>query len=179
MPRRQRDWVPMQGYGAGVSVPPQGTQDWILVVPRDVSLPNLAAATPTEVATVEEGTEVATTRTVGQVLIVAPGEVVVVIERIRVGLIDNAGATAFFANSFLDPEDANEPFLWQRVSVCGGAATENMGAFAHPWWSAIDCRVGRRLGPDQALFYSCFNNAAAGTDSITVRPFLRTLARNA
>jgi len=179
MPRMRRDWVPCQSYGAGYAVLPLQVTDIILVAPRDVTLPTIGGAAPTEVAVVETENEVATTRVIGQVLIINgdSGDVLVV-ERIRVGILDNAGATAFFADSFVDDQGANEPFLWQRVSVLP-VSERNMDTGRHPYWSSIDVRVGRRLSAGQALFYSVESQAPVGGDSITVRPFLRTLARQA
>lgn len=182
--RLARDWVPIQEYGVGWGVPPQGVTNRVLVAPRDISLPTAAGTAPTEIAVVETETEVATTRVVGQVLITGPDVPTLIIERIRVGILDNAGLTAFFTGDFTDGQGANEPFLWQRVSVVGSAggaagadSARNMGPLAHPFWSAIDVRVGRRLTQDKALFYSVYSDAPIGGDSITVRPFLRTLAR--
>jgi len=182
--RIARDWVPIQEYGVGWSVPPQGVTNRVLVAPRDVSLPVAAGAAPTEIAVVETENEVATTRVVGQVLIVGPDSPVLIVERIRVGILDNAGLTAFFTGDFTDGQGANEPFLWQRVSLVGSAqldgeadASRNMGPLAHPFWSVVDVRVGRRIRQDQALFYSVYNDAPVGGDAVTVRPFLRTLAR--
>jgi len=176
---RNRDWVPCQAWGQGITVAPQDTVDVVLVAPRDITLPNLAAVAPTEVAVVETESEVATTRVVGQAFVIGGDQQNLYIERIRVGLFDNAGAFAFFANSFLDGEDANEPFLWQRIGTTGGGSDANAGWLVHPYWSLIDLRVGRRLRQDQALFYSIFNNAAVGGDALTLRLFLRTLARQA
>jgi len=174
---KRHDWVPCQGYGTGFVVAPQDTLDILLVAPRDISLPTIAGQAPTEVAVVETESEVATTRVVGNGMIIGGDAETLCIERIRTGIFDNAGAFAFFANSFLDPEDANEPFLWQRVSTAAGVSNNGWGI--HPYWSLIDVRVGRRLRQDQALFYSVFNNAPIGGDGINVRPFLRTLARRA
>lgn len=177
--RVARDWVPMQEYGIGWSVGPMLIGNRVLVAPRDISLPIAAGVAPTEVAVVETETEVATTRVVGAVLLTGPDAVTLVIERIRVGILDNAGLTAFFADDFADDQAANEPFLWQRVSVLDGSvgSERNMGPTVHPFWSVVDVRVGRRLRQDQALFYSVQNLAPVGGDSLTVRGFLRTLAR--
>lgn len=175
---KRHDWVPCTSYGGSISVAPQDTLDVLLVAPRDISLPVIGGTAPTEVAVVETESEVATTRVIGMPLIFPPDAETLIIERIRVGLFDNAGAVAFFANSFTDSDDANEPFLWQRVSV-QSAGVPNGSVSLHPYWSVIDVRVGRRLRQDQALFYSVFNGAPVGGDGMTVRPFLRTLARQA
>lgn len=182
MGRIGRDWVPCQNYGTINTVNPSATLNIVLVAPRDVSIPTVGGSAPTDVAVVETESEVATTRVVGQVMIVSsvvpPNFITPCAERIRVGLFDNSGATAFFANSFTNAQDANEPFLWQRFQTPSN--TGNMdGGFSHPWWSVIDVRVGRRLRQDQALFYSITNRFAAGGPTLSVQLLVRTLARMA
>lgn len=180
--RLARDWVPCQNYGTASFIPPGASLHVVLVAPRDVSIPTVASPAPTEVGVVETETEVATTRVVGQVFIAVSDDVIweqtnlQVAERVRVGIYDNAGAFAFFANSLYSAQDANEPFLWQRYST--PSQFGNMEAqVSHPWWSVVDIRVGRRLRQDQALFYSVSNPQPAGGQTIVVKPLLRTLAR--
>lgn len=164
------DWVPMPAYGTSILVTPGSPLDTVLVSPRDEG-PTAVG----EVGVVETQNEVITERTVGQVHSLANEDGGgILIERIRVGLLDDAGLAAFYADSFLDASEANEPFLWQRVTRFLDGQN-NVEPFAHPFYSVVDVKVARKLQRDQALFYSV---QAFGEDTrITVTPFLRTWAR--
>lgn len=165
------DWVPCAGYGTQSSIVGVGALNILLVAPRDA----LNTPPTTEIATVEESTDVVVDRTVGQVDISSTGATVF-IERIRVGIFDNSGANAFFANSFADPDDANERFLWQRVSRFGAADFNILAPLGLPWWSVVDTNVSRMIASGVALFYSVQQLTAVVT--LRVTPYLRSYARS-
>lgn len=176
MSRRGGDWVPCEEWGTDLEVGTNLAANIPLVTTVDTVL---GTGLPTrEVGTVEVGSEVIVNRVVGQVHLIAnaaEGDIRY-IERIRVGIRDNAGLFAFFANEFEDAADANESFLWQRVGFLEAGAQNIIAAFGHPYWSCIDCRVSRRLKDGQALYYTV-QNVATSTSTLIVRPFLRSWAR--
>jgi len=108
-------------------------------------------------------------------------------ERIRVGLLDDAGDLAFYATDLNDATMANEPFLWERVAQIevGAALTPVLWPqpdIGHPGWSQIDVRVARRLRRQDVLVYSVQAQYVTAdefdpTDVVSVFPFLRTWAR--
>lgn len=167
------DWVPCENWGTSIAVGAGGGfANIVLVQPRQG-----AGATPTVTQAVEDEADIVVLRVVGQVQISsAAGSTA--LERIRVGIRDNAGLNAFFAGSFTSGIDANEPFLWcrqQEVPISGTTYSNNMNPRVHPWWSVIDINVKRRLNQSVALFYSVSN---PGANAITVVPWLRTYARS-
>lgn len=173
---RRGDWVPCRGYGLSVDILGNTSEHVVLV--GAVDLFDVGSGLPQrEVGAVEEANRVLTQRVVGDITISSDDDALV-IERIRVGILDNAGAVAFFSNVFIGAgaaADANEPFLFQRVRRVS-AGVLHPEPIDHPYWTHIDCRVARRLEQDQALFYS-INNVTAGT-TVRVVPFLRTWARS-
>lgn len=173
MARSVGDWVPCQGYGVTEGVDDStGVLSFALVIPRD----QLGLAG--EVASVETHNEVVTERVIGYVDIEVPeaaDDEIRVIERIRVGLYDDAGLAAFYADSLADAPQANEPFLWQRVSRYD-AGQNNNNVVCHPWWSYLDVKSARKLERQQFLAYSVQTFGAA-TERVNVTPFLRTWAR--
>lgn len=149
MARASGDWVPIRGWGQdAATVIPGPPADFVLVSPRDED-----PVGPGEVGVVEVQNEVVVERVVGQVQFF-PSDDTLIIERIRVGLLDNAGLAAFYTDDFSLGPDANEPFSWQRVSQGIGGTTNMDSPIGHPYWSTIDSRVSRKLTRDQALFYS-------------------------
>lgn len=174
MSRKGGDWVPCSDYGQTLSIAgPLVTIEVVLVAPRDVSLPTGASIPSADVGVIEVENDIISNRVVGQVLVSSDGPSVY-IERIRLGILDNNGARAFYANDFTSSEDANEPFLWQRVNQMP-VADFNVQILAHPYWSVIDCRVSRRIKPGMALFYSLQQLSPVTT--LRVVPYLRTWAR--
>lgn len=179
MGKRGGDWVPCQEYGTAVSIAGNAGVNIPLVMTVE-SIFGAVASTPVrEVGTVETGSEAIVNRVVGQVDVTCSGAGTecVYIERIRTGMLDNQGAGIFFANSFANAEDANEPFLWQRISRLEVGAANILASFGHPYWSVVDVRVSRRLKDGMALFYSIEGRGAA-TVSLRVTPYLRSWARN-
>lgn len=172
MARNVGDWVPLPAWGAQENVDDATPLDLLLVAPRD------AIGATGEVGTVETVNELVVERVVGYVDIENPeiGEDEVrVIERIRVGLYDDNGLVAFYSDDPQDASQANEPFLWQRVSRMD-AGQNNNNVVVHPWWTFLDVKSARRLSRDQALFYSIWTVGASMT-RLNVTPFLRSWAR--
>jgi len=166
---RRGDWVPGASYGVPINVGGGATIDFVLVATRDM----IQAPPDTEVATVEEGREVLTQRVIGQVEFATASEGPVrYIERIRTGIFDNSGLSAFFAGDFTLAQDANESFLWQRCGSCSNLFL-NLSPQADPYWSCIDLRVSRKLTQDVALYYSV---QVVSIESIQVTHYLRTWA---
>lgn len=113
-------------------------------------------------------------RVVGQVDVVNATEApVTLLERIVVGLYDDDNLAAFFADDYQDASQANEPFLWQRVStqVTGGVSSID-SPLGHPFWSVVDVRSKRKLERDEALFYRCQVVGAVGAQARII-PYLR------
>lgn len=164
---RRGDWVPCRDWGdietaiAGVAT------EYVLLRHGDniLQVPAISA--------MEETDDIVCERVVGQYELLSTGEdPVTVICRIRVGIYDDLNDTAaFYADDFNDANQANEPFLWQRIMV----ATEisSIDAIVSPAWSMVDCRVKRKLSREQALFFSVFPVNA----DVQVRAWLRTWAR--
>lgn len=171
MAKRDGDWVPCLDWGGtGFSLigdPFVG----LLVAARDV----LGVGTGL-VGVMEHGQAVWVDRVVGQVeLVLASEDQALVIERVVVGILDDDNNFALFADAYTDATQANEPFLWQRVSRMTLTGESNLGpaGVAHPWWGCIDIRVGRRLNRQEALFYVCeVSGSVAG--QVRVIPFLRS-----
>lgn len=165
------DWVPCVGWGLSVAVPGNDAAHVPLVVTRDA----IDVATDAEVGTVEESSKTIVMRVVGSVHIV-PTTTALTHERIRVGIYDNAGATAFYANTFALAADANEPFLWQRhISFDVSGAGNCSPTRSHPYWSLVDVRVSRKLEAGTGLFYT-LETLTAGDVRFT--PYLRSYARS-
>lgn len=182
------DWVPMTRYGlqTQMSVNPALTE-WtinmlLLSTGDDLGL-------VPEVGIVETQNDVLAKRVVGGVLFrssMALNATLIVHERIRVGLLNADGDPSFFATELNDADDANEPFLWERMSQIATLAEEvytwPQADVGDPRWSMIDCRVARRLSRAEALYYSVsvtkYEAAAFGVgDVITVLGYMRTWAR--
>lgn len=185
------DWVPMTGYGSQLTLDLDPTLtlfslDQLIVGTGDDQ--GLSA----EVAIVETQAEVLVKRVVGGVVFraaVVDPTAVLIKERIRVGLLDDEGTPSFFAyDSLRDASQANEPFLWERLScielgeaATAGARTWPQADVGHPGWSMIDVRVARKLQRSEALFYSvqvsAFSGGFVAEDLFTVVPCLRAWAR--
>lgn len=183
------DWVPCVGYGGGglsTLNPLNGflEQEYILVQTGDDQ--GLVG----EVAVVETQSEVLTKRVVGWVTFRASLLIdndILIHERIRVGLLSDEGDLSFFADDLNDASQANEPFLWERVSQIRTTAGDSFlwpqPDVGHPGWSQIDVRVARRLQRHEVLVYSCQVSSLFGEspfdpgDIFRVIPFLRTWAR--
>lgn len=181
------DWVPCQGYGQQLAADLDGVTG---IMTAQVILcgvgPDTIGSFP-DVATVEVEEEVLTKRVVGWNFFrgaLVEAIPTIVHERIRVGLRDSDGTTSFFANDFSNPAEANEPFLWERVSAqdIGVAATMwPQPDFGNPDWGRVDCHVARRLRRQDVLMYSVqffsLTVPFSVEDVITVVPFFRTWAR--
>lgn len=166
------DWVPSRNYGVQTLISPSTIPtDFVLLSPRDAT----GGVGAGETAVVEDNDEVLLHRVVGQVFLnnLSGGSTLVVRERIRVGLLDNAGAAAFFSDNFGDASEANEPFLWERTQVLTAGDTNLDGGFSHPFFSFVDIRSKRKLQRQQALFYSV---SFSGTNDLGVTLFLRCWA---
>lgn len=170
---RIRDWAPCSDYGEVISVTATNVLNVLLLAPRDTTIASQASLAQTEIAVLETENDIIANRVVGQVVIESD-EPSFYGERIRMGILDNAGARSFFANSTVDALDANEPFLWQRFATADGVSANNL-VVNHPYWSCIDVRVSRRIRQGFALFYTIENVSATAT--LRVRPLLRTLGR--
>lgn len=182
------DWAPQTRYG----LPTQAaltpglftfTLNVLLLAPED----DLGLAP--EVAVLETQNDLLVKRVVGGIIFragVVFNSTLRIHERIRVGLLNADGDASFFATELNDADDANEPFLWERVSTLEVVAettyTWPQADAGHPGWSQIDCRVARRLNRAEALFYSVevaryeagpFNVA----DLFLVTGYLRTWGR--
>lgn len=182
------DWVPCFRYGTSTA----GAVDTVNgIITVNFLLVQVGAADQGvigDIASVETEDEVITKRVVGPVLFrlsFIEDVSVVVHERIRVALLSDDGDLSFFATDLNDASQANEPFLWERVSqtslVAGTVAEWPQPDFSHPGYSELDVRVARKLRRHEALVYSVQVAAQAGDfnveDLVLVRPFLRTWAR--
>jgi len=167
---RRYDWVPCSTYGEPTQNIAGGTPEDIVLVRPDVAAGNLGL-----VSVPDPVDDVTVIRVVGAVFWEQTGAPTfpVVIERIRMAVDVGGVQVQGAALDLQDADDANEPFLWQRVYASRNA---NYGASSdgatHPWWSHIDVTVKRRVNNGEALIYSIqFATPATGL----VRPFLRTL----
>lgn len=184
------DWVPCLNYGVGVTLdlqtPTLLSFDEVLVGVGPAEIGSFG-----DVATVEVEDEVMVKRVVGWVTwrcATNEDHSVLVHERIRVGLRDDGGVMSFFANDFQVATEANEPFLWERVSQVdipgpGIVTAWPSPEFGHPGWSQIDVRVARRLRRQDVLVYSVkvLSLTAAPwdvADIVSFFPHLRTWARS-
>lgn len=184
------DWVPCQNYGsqqiAELQIAPAVPGFFLNVI---LVQPGDALGEFAQVAVVEPEEEVITKRVVGWVTHRASPDqdrTVIVHERIRVALLDVDGNLSFFALDLQDQNDANEPFLWERVSqleLFAGLITSwpspDVGTMDY---SRIDVSVARKLSRSEALVYSVqWNFVGAGevspNDIFTTFPYLRTWAR--
>lgn len=179
------DWVPCLNYGSQVLGDFGNGMFSVDNVLVGVGPDNIGDFP--DIATVEVEEEVMTKRVVGWVAhrcaVVEPGPVIVH-ERIRVGLRDAGGVMSFFAEDLNDSDQANEPFLWERVAVIDvgtGGTTWPQPDFGHVGWAQIDVRVSRRLRRQDVLVYSVHYEAVQAqldpTDVMSVFPWLRTWAR--
>lgn len=184
------DWVPMRRYGIQTGAVLDAALDTFSADVILVEGGESAGAVAGEVGSVEPESEVLTKRVVGRIIwraaFVEP-HTLLIHERIRVVLRDGDGTLFPFALNLNAADEANEPFLWERVStieVFGGLAeTWPEADVGHPGWSEIDCRVARKLGRQDVLVYSVQVNAFEAalfdvTDIFTFTPFLRTWARS-
>lgn len=153
------DWVPCQNYGVQVQADNQNgatlEENVILCQPGD------AFGGVGEIAVVESEEEVLTKRVVGWVAhrcATVVDVTVVCHERIRVGLLDNAGNLSFYAALLDSASQANEPFLWERCSVIDIA-----GGVVETWplpdvgtsdYAKIDVGVARKLRRSDVLVYT-------------------------
>lgn len=183
------DWVPCQQYCQEVvgdlTVVPGPTVIQAQVILCAVG-PDTIGAFP-DVATVEVEEEVLTKRVVGWVFFrcaLTEPTPCMIHERIRVGLRDQIGNMSFFASDFSQPDEANEPFLWERIHCqdIGQVATMwPQGDFGNPGWGKLDVRVARRLRRQDVLVYTCqFMSLTVPfdpSDVCAVIPGLRTWAR--
>lgn len=183
------DWVPCIRYGTQQSADlnPALTEFTLNVLLVGVGAANIG--TQGEVGTVEVESEVLTKRVVGPMMFRAAfveGHTLIVHERIRVALRNDTGDLSFYAEDLNEANDANEPFLWERVATLevtpGVVYTWPQADVGHPGWSTIDVRVARRLRRQDALIYSVQVNQFEGggfdvTDLFTIVPWLRTWAR--
>lgn len=186
------DWVPCLRYGIQQDADIDLANDWLNLDIVLVGVGNASIGLAGEVATVETEATVLTKRVVGPLLFrcaFVEDHAIVIHERIRVALRDDAGLLAFYAIDLNDQNEANEPFLWERVStleVTGGAApiVESWPnpVISHPGWGPLDVGVARRLRRQDALVYTCqvsqlTANPFGVGDVFSVVPFLRTWAR--
>lgn len=187
------DWVPCAGYGQALraDLPLDGPLEGKLVLETLLVAPGPDLFTESgDVANVEMETEVLVKRVIGPIafaVTLQDDHDVVIHERIRVGLRQDDGTATFFAVSMEDAEDANEPFLWERVShdqYSGGAVYYwPLPAISHPYFGPVDVKVARKLRRQEALYYSVevTNLTAANVftiaDLFIVRPYLRSWAR--
>jgi len=165
------DWVPMRGYGVQVTLDDLSPRVDFVLVRHGVEDPGAD-----NTGTLEFADDIVTQRVIGQVRCVIDEGSAVVAMRVRVGLYDdNLDQAAFYATDLFNGDDANEPFLWQRyVSL---TAQDTFDPLTHPFWSALDVRVARKLSRDQALFLS-MQKVGSGVAVRTI-PYLRTFARTA
>lgn len=183
------DWVPCVAYGVQqlAALDPADLAiarlDVLLVYPSD----GLGVAG--EVGVVEVEDEVMSKRSVGWVAhrIGTVEELAIVVhERIRVCMQADDGTQLFFATDLESGSDANEPFLWERVSIVESFA----GGFPLTWpspvvgtkdYSIIDVGVTRKLRRGDALVYSVQWSAINGEfdpgDVLSTFVWLRTWAR--
>jgi len=154
------DWVPQTRYALPTTLSLDGAL-------TEFSINMLLLSTGddlglvAEVGVVETQREVLAKRVIGGVVFranVSEDSTVYVHERIRVGMLNADGDPSFFATNMNDADDANEPFLWERVSTIalteGFTSTWPQADVGHPGWSQIDCRVARKLTRADALYYS-------------------------
>lgn len=154
------DWVPCVRYGqqqtADLNLATGYSQlDVLLVVPGDT------LGTVPEVGVVEEESEVLTKRVIGWVthrVSLENDNTLICHERIRVGLQQADGDQSFFAEDLQAADEANEPFLWERVSL-----VEMTQTVVYTWpdptvgskdYSFIDVPVARKLRRSDVLVYS-------------------------
>lgn len=166
--RRGGDWVPCLGYGSVGFITAATPADVLLVAARQNLTPGGG-----EIALREDDDDLIVHRVVGSMeLSLATEDPDGLAERIRMGLFDDAGLIAFFADSFEDASQANEPFLWQRNTQYTVTGQSNQDFLAHPYWSLIDIRVKRRIRRDEGLFWS--GQITSATAQIRFVPRLRS-----
>lgn len=181
------DWVPCAFYGlrrTPAAVDTNGAfTETILLQPQDSLLGTAEVGVP------DDNSFTRSERVVGgvQIDIISvsdPGPVYLLVhERIRKGLLDNAGNAAFYAEAFdgsAADEDANEPFLWERSYVMPAvAAVFNCDPTAAAWVTLIDSPAKRVLERGECLTHSLWARAvgtAGSTVTFGYRTWLRTLA---
>lgn len=192
--KRNHDWVPCQGYGT----PDTFAATLIIDVLRrymlvQQALPNMQVdgVVAGDPATPWFDEQMTTLRVVGSVFhsMTTPAGAGAeglwfLIERIHVGLLDlDAGQTAAVVpDSLSTPEDAEERFLWSRVTPVH--LFEDSTVYVPYLTRAdydIDLRVKRRLAPGECLVYSASTtNVTGALDTYSnhrVIPYLRTYVR--
>lgn len=174
--RQHGDWVPCIGWGEQGTALVGDPHIVLLVAAREGISVNSGL-----VGVVESNDNLLVHRVVGSFHwdLASEDPAVVIHERIVVGILDDDNNFALWADDYNDASQANEPFMWTRVSQAAltGDSNINPAGVVHPYWSVIDTHVKRRLFRDQALFHvTQVVGAGAGEPQLRCTPFLRTYA---
>lgn len=186
MASNRLDWVvdpsygrELQPFGPGTQSPPTG-QFFPVTILLGVGVGFEGFADAEDIHEFEQNRSLTLLRVRGQVLYrITSTESFILHERIMVGVQDITDGSVATPVDGTDSEDAEDPFLWERLSWVE-AHTTGVGHYPeqadHPWWTNIDVKSKRRLQRGFCVLYSVAVDTPV-TLSMGLQHSMRTLCK--